>query len=124
MISCGEIGAEASVASPLPAIFGLARVDIDQMAATAATATMPPIMMILRIPHHLRVVRNCAMHWHIIGGVRVRYLTQAEFRPWNLAVSAETCRQGAPRAGAVAASGQKVYIDAIPVGIRGQQHEH
>jgi hypothetical protein len=64
------------------------------------------------------------MHWHIIGGARVRYLTQAEFRQWNLAVSAETCRQGASRAGAVAASGQKVYIDAIPVGIRGQQHEH
>jgi predicted component of type VI protein secretion system len=32
------------------------------MAATAATATMPPIMMILRIAHYLRVVRNCAMH--------------------------------------------------------------
>src|SRR5262245_7633874 len=77
MMLCGEIGAEASVASTLPAIFDLARVDIDQMAATATTATMPPIMMILRIPHHLRVVRNCAMHWHIIGGASVRCLTQA-----------------------------------------------
>src|SRR5262245_56327205 len=38
-------------------------------------------MMILRIPHHLRVVRNCAMHWHIIGGASVRCLTHAaDFR--------------------------------------------
>src|SRR4029453_14599099 len=80
MMSCGEIGAEASVASTLPAIFDLARVDTDQIAATAATATMPPIMMILRIPHFLRVVRNCAMHWHIIGGASVRCLTHADFR--------------------------------------------
>src|SRR5262245_27778317 len=81
MMSCGEIGAETSVASTLPVIFDLARVDIDQMAATAATATMPPTMMILRIPHHLCVVRNCAMHWHIIGGASVRCLTHAaDFR--------------------------------------------
>src|SRR5262245_16376755 len=51
MMLCGEIGAEASVASTLAAIFDLARVDIDQIAATATTATTPPIMMILRIPH-------------------------------------------------------------------------
>src|SRR5262245_7407204 len=108
MMSCGEIGAEASVASILPAIFDLARVDIDQMAATAATATMPPIMMILRIAHHLRVVRNCAMHWHIIGGARVRWLTHAAvFRD----------RRG--RGG----GGKGVYR-RHPRGIRGQQHEH
>src|SRR5262245_12210421 len=50
MMLCGEIGAEASVASTLAAIFDLARVDIDQVAATATTATIPPMMMILRIP--------------------------------------------------------------------------
>jgi hypothetical protein len=65
----------------------LARVDIDQMTATAATATIPPIMMILRIPHYLRVVRNCAMHWHIIGGASVSCLTHA-------ADSRERCRRG------------------------------
>src|SRR5262245_40924381 len=41
MIWCGEIGADASVASTLPGPFGLARVDIDQTAASAARATIP-----------------------------------------------------------------------------------
>jgi hypothetical protein len=59
IISCGEIGADASVASSLLAIFGLANVDIDHAKAITATAAIAARIVRLRIchlliPHELR----------------------------------------------------------------------
>src|ERR1700730_18316068 len=49
VMSCGEIGADASVASSLPAFFGLANVEIDQAKAITATAAIAARIMRLRI---------------------------------------------------------------------------
>jgi hypothetical protein len=46
LMSCGEIGADASVASSLPAIFGLANVDIDHAKAITATAAIAAVRFI------------------------------------------------------------------------------
>jgi hypothetical protein len=53
IMSCGEIGADASVAFSLPAIFGLANVDIDYAKAIIATAAIGARIMRLRICHLL-----------------------------------------------------------------------
>jgi hypothetical protein len=52
-MSCGEIEADASVASSVPAIFGLGNVDIDHAKAMTATAAIAARIMRLRICHLL-----------------------------------------------------------------------
>jgi hypothetical protein len=52
-MSCGEIEADASVASSVPAIFGLGNVDIDHAKAITATAAIAARIMRLRICHLL-----------------------------------------------------------------------
>src|SRR5260370_38693209 len=53
VMSCGEIEADASVASSVPAIFGLGNVDIDHAKAMTATAAIAARIMRLRICHLL-----------------------------------------------------------------------
>jgi hypothetical protein len=76
VMSCGEIGADVSVASTLPACFGLAMVDTDHATAIAAIATIMDRMTILRISHHLRVLVSWVMDWHDARSRSVRRLTQ------------------------------------------------
>src|SRR5215831_21076869 len=52
MISCGEVGADVSVASTGPATFDLANVAIDQTAAVATMSAMAAKMIILRMSCH------------------------------------------------------------------------
>src|SRR5215471_17104826 len=52
MISCGETGADVSMASTGPAIFDLANVAIDQTAAVATMSAMAAKMIILRMSCH------------------------------------------------------------------------
>src|SRR5262249_31668397 len=52
MISCGETGADVSVASTGPATFDLANVAIDQTVAVATMSAMAAKRIILRISCH------------------------------------------------------------------------
>ena len=53
VMSCGQIEADASVASSLPAIFGPANLDIYQAKAITAMAAIAARIMRLRICHLL-----------------------------------------------------------------------
>src|ERR1700730_17788731 len=60
VMSCGEIEADASVASSLPAIFGL--IEIDQAKAITATAAIAA-----------RIMRLCICRLLILGRVAIVY---------------------------------------------------
>jgi hypothetical protein len=67
MISCGETGADVSVACTGPASFDLANVAIDQTAVVATMSAMAAKMIILRISCHPFQRGKLMLLWHTIG---------------------------------------------------------
>jgi hypothetical protein len=67
MISCGETGADVSVACTGPASFDLANVAIDQTAVAATMTATTANTTILRISCHPFQRGKLMMAWHTIG---------------------------------------------------------
>jgi len=81
IISCGETGADVSVASTGPATFDLANVAIDQTAAVATMSATAAKMIILRMSCHPFQRGGLTIALAHRAQLQVRDFTQVDFLP-------------------------------------------